>query len=66
MKLDAAYFMSTNRAKRSITIDLSKIEGQEIARELATKADILIENYKVGGLKKYNLDYDQVSDLCFN
>ncbi len=58
---DAAYFMSTNRAKRSITIDLSKIEGQEIARDLATKADILIENYKVGGLKKYNLDYESLA-----
>ncbi|MBJ26103.1 MAG: CoA transferase [Rhodospirillaceae bacterium] len=57
---DAAYFMSANRAKRSITIDLSKSEGQKVVRDLATQADILIENYKVGGLKKYQLDYDSI------
>ena len=51
------YFFSTNRGKRSITIDLSKPEGQELARELAEKSDILIENYKVGSFAKLGLDY---------
>lgn len=58
---DAAYFMSANRAKRSITLDLSSDKGQEVTKQLASKADILLENYKVGGLKKYGLDYENLS-----
>ncbi len=60
---DAAYFMSANRAKRSIALDLSAPQAQEIARRLAERADILIENYKVGGLAKYGLDYPTIRDI---
>ena len=54
---EAAYYMSANRAKRSLTLDLSKPAGQEVAKGLAAHADILIENYKTGGLAKFGLDY---------
>jgi crotonobetainyl-CoA:carnitine CoA-transferase CaiB-like acyl-CoA transferase len=54
---DAAYFLAVNRGKRSITIALDKPEGQRIVRELAKNADIVIENYKVGTLARYGLDY---------
>ncbi len=54
---EAAYYMSANRAKRSLTLDISKPEGQEICAALAGRADILLENYKLGGLAKYGLDY---------
>jgi len=50
-------FLSTNRAKRSITIDLTKPEGQTLVRELAAQSDVLIENFKTGDLKRYGLDY---------
>lgn len=55
---DAAYFASTNRGKFSVCIDMSKTEGQSLIKQLAAKSDILIENFKVGGLAKYGLDYD--------
>ena len=54
---ESAYFLSTNRNKRSLTIDFTKPEGQELARRLIAKCDILIENFKVGSLAKYGLDY---------
>jgi crotonobetainyl-CoA:carnitine CoA-transferase CaiB-like acyl-CoA transferase len=54
----AAYFHSANRNKQAIAIDISLPEGQQLIRELVLQADVLIENYKVGGLKKYGLDYD--------
>ncbi|HYD30855.1 MAG TPA: CaiB/BaiF CoA-transferase family protein [Azospirillaceae bacterium] len=54
---EAAYFLSTNRNKRSITIDFERPEGQELVRDLARRSDVVIENFKVGGLKKYGLDY---------
>jgi crotonobetainyl-CoA:carnitine CoA-transferase CaiB-like acyl-CoA transferase len=57
---EAAYYMSANRAKRSLTLDISKPEGQETCAALAGHADILLENYKVGGLAKYGLDYDSL------
>ena len=60
---ETAYFLSTNRGKRSIALDLSVPEGQRIARGLAAKSDILIENYKVGGLAKYGLAYDALKDI---
>lgn len=56
----SAYFLSTNRGKRSITIDFERPEGQELVRRLATQADVVIENFKVGGLVKYGLDYDSL------
>jgi glutaryl-CoA transferase len=57
---EAAYFLSVNRGKKSVTLDISKPEGQRIARELAAKSDVLIENYKVGGLAKYGLSYEDL------
>ena len=58
---ESAYFLSTNRGKKSVTLDISKAEGQEIARELADISDILLENYKVGDLKRYGLAYEDLS-----
>jgi crotonobetainyl-CoA:carnitine CoA-transferase CaiB-like acyl-CoA transferase len=54
---DAAYYVSANRGKQSVAIDMAKPEGQKLLRELAARSDILMENFKVGGLKKYGLDY---------
>jgi crotonobetainyl-CoA:carnitine CoA-transferase CaiB-like acyl-CoA transferase len=54
---ESAYFTSTNRNKRSIAIDIASPEGAEVVRKLASQCDVLIENFKVGGLKKYGLDY---------
>ena len=55
--LGAAYFHSTNRGKRSIAVDFETDEGREIVRRLAAQADVLIENFKVGGLARFGLDY---------
>jgi formyl-CoA transferase len=60
---ESAYFLSVNRGKKSVTLDISKPEGQKIARNLASKSDVLIENYKVGGLKKYGLAYDELKTI---
>ena len=60
---DSSYFLSANRSKKSITIDIATKEGQDLVRELAKTADVLIENYKVGTLKRYGLDYETVSKL---
>jgi len=54
--LGAAYYHSTNRGKRSIALDLTKQDGQQRVRDLALECDVIIENYKVGGLAKYGLD----------
>lgn len=56
-KGDAAYFLSTNRGKWSVEIDMASPQGQKLIRDLAAKADVVMENFKVGGLKKYGLDY---------
>ncbi len=53
---EAAYYLAVNRGKRSITVSLEKPEGQRIVRELAMKADIVLENYKAGTLERYGLD----------
>ncbi|NOX39400.1 MAG: CoA transferase [Alphaproteobacteria bacterium] len=55
--ISASYYHSCNRGKRSITVDFRTPEGQEIIRQLVANSDILIENFKVGGLAKYGLDY---------
>ncbi|WP_194725149.1 CaiB/BaiF CoA transferase family protein [Noviherbaspirillum malthae] len=60
---DAAYYLSTNRGKKSITIDLASEEGQQIVRELARDADVLVENYKVGTLARYGLAYEDLRSL---
>jgi len=56
----AAYFHATNRGKRSVTCDFRTPEGQDFVRKLVAEADILIENFKVGGLAKYGLDYESL------
>ena len=60
---ESAYFMSTNRNKRSVAIDLSKPEGQAVIRKMAESADICIENFKVGDLARYELDYASLSKV---
>lgn len=58
--VSAAYYHSTNRGKASVTIDFTTAEGQAQVRDLVASADILVENFKVGGLAKYGLDYDSL------
>jgi crotonobetainyl-CoA:carnitine CoA-transferase CaiB-like acyl-CoA transferase len=60
---DAAYFLATNRGKSSVLIDMATAGGQKLIRELAAKSDIVIENFKVGGLAKYGLDYDNLKQV---
>ena len=60
---DAAYYLAANRGKRSITLDIAAPEGQAIVRKLATVSDALVENYKVGQLAKYGLDYASLAAL---
>ena len=60
---DAAYYLCTNRNKKSIAVDLSAPAGQALVRELAAQSDVLIENFKVGSLRQYGLDYEQLSAL---
>ena len=60
---EPAYYLAANRGKRSITLNIASGEGRAIARELAAKADVLVENYKVGGLARYGLDYASLSAL---
>ena len=57
---DAAYFFCANRNKRSIAIDIATPEGQALVRRLAERADVVLENFKVGGLKAYGLDWDSL------
>lgn len=54
---ESAYYMAANRNKRSIALDMATPEGADTIRQLATKCDIVVENFKTGGLKKYGLDY---------
>jgi len=60
---EAAYYLTANRGKRSITIDIASPEGQQLIRDLVLHADVVIENYKVDQLKKYGLDYASLSAL---
>ena len=60
--LDAAYFHATNRGKRSIEIDFETEDGRRIVKKLATRSDVLVENFKVGGLAKFGLDYASLSN----
>lgn len=59
----AAYFYATNRGKKSVTCDFRTAEGQQMVRDLVADADVLIENFKVGGLAKYGLDYDSLRQV---
>ena len=58
---ESAYYLSANRNKRSVAVDIANEEGAETVRQLARHCDILVENFKVGGLAKYGLDYDSLS-----
>ncbi len=60
---ESAYFHGANRGKRSVCIDMSGVEGQSLLRQLARHCDVLIENFKVGGLQKYALDYDSLKAI---
>lgn len=54
---EAAYYLAANRNKRSLTLDIASGEGQAIVKALAAQSDVIVENYKVGQLAKYGLDY---------
>ena len=60
---EAAYYLAANRGKQAITVDIATAEGQQIIRELAQQSDVVLENYKVGQLQKYGLDYDSLKQL---
>ncbi|MFZ6771418.1 CaiB/BaiF CoA transferase family protein [Undibacterium sp. SXout7W] len=60
---EAAYYLAANRGKQAITVDIASAEGQEIIRALAATADVVLENYKVGQLKKYGLDYESLKKI---
>jgi formyl-CoA transferase len=60
---EGAYFCAANRGKKSITVNLSKPEGQQLVREMAKDVDVLVENYKVGDLARYGLGYDDLAKL---
>jgi crotonobetainyl-CoA:carnitine CoA-transferase CaiB-like acyl-CoA transferase len=60
---DAAYFLSANRGKWSVAIDMATAEGQTLIRELAATSDVVLENFKAGGLKKYGLDYESLKPV---
>ena len=60
---ESAYYLCANRGKQSVRIDIRTPEGQQRIRELAQESDVLLENYKVGGLAKYGLDYDTLSAI---
>jgi len=66
---EAAYYLCANRNKRSVTVDIATLDGQRIVRELAARSDVVLENYKVGQLAKYGLDYASLvqikSDLIY-
>ena len=57
---EAAYYLAANRGKRSVTLDIASAEGQAIVRDLVKHCDVVLENYKVGQLKKYGLDYESL------
>jgi crotonobetainyl-CoA:carnitine CoA-transferase CaiB-like acyl-CoA transferase len=59
----AAYFHGCNRGKKSVTADFRTDEGRAVVLDLASRADVLIENFKVGGLAKYGLDYDSLAEI---
>ena len=60
---ESAYYLSVNRNKNSITIDLTKEEGQKLAKKLIAKSDILVENFRAGNLKQYGLDYKEIKKI---
>src|SRR5690606_37487681 len=57
---DSSYYAAANRGKKSVTVDITTPEGQDLIRHLARSCDVFIENFKVGNLKKYGLDYESI------
>ena len=60
---ESAYYLSTNRGKHSVAIDMATSEGQALIKKMVLESDVLIENYKAGSLKKYGLDYESLSQI---
>ena len=60
---ESAYYLSTNRGKKSVTVDITQKAGQNIICQLARESDVVLENFKVGGLKKYGLDYESLKKI---
>ena len=60
---EAAYFQTANRGKRSLCVDMSQPKGQDIIKQLVVQADVLIENFKVGGLAKYGLGFETLGKI---
>src|SRR5215467_7054624 len=60
---ESGYYLSVNRGKRSIALDLDQAEGQKVARALAQRSDILIENFKIGTLRRFGLDYESLAAI---
>ncbi|MES2130394.1 MAG: CaiB/BaiF CoA-transferase family protein [Pseudomonadota bacterium] len=60
---EAAYYLSANRGKRSVTVDIASADGQALLHELAKQCDVVLENFKVGHLKRYGLDYDTLKAI---
>ena len=60
---ESAYFASANRGKKSITVNLSKPEGQELVKKLAAQCDVLLENYKYGDLDRYGLGWNDLKKI---
>ena len=60
---EAAYYLAANRGKRSVTIDIASADGQALIRELASHCDVVLENFKVGQLKRYGLDYESLKAI---
>ncbi len=60
---ESAYYLCANRNKKSITIDIKSAEGQKVIKDLAAESDIVVENFKMGELKKYDLDYESLSKI---
>ena len=60
---DSAYYLAVNRGKKSLTLDLASPQGQDLVRQLAAKSNVLVENYKIGGLAKYGLGYEDLKAL---
>ncbi len=62
-RADSTYFAAANRGKRSITVDIARPDGQQLIRQLAAISDVVIENYKIGDLKRYGLDYESLARI---
>ena len=60
---ESAYYLSANRGKKSLIVNLRDARGQDIIRQLAARADILVENFRVGNLERYGLDYDSIAEV---